>query len=279
MKHWCVRDIKIALVAGVYVLAVRFKKIKQDPRIERPAARGDGSDPGAAAEGGSDWSYVGDAPDSPLSPFLWYRRLMAFYDGPRDPSSPFFTARDRVRPYTYSAASADLKSSLGRVSTDTDFGLHGLRVTGYNKSKEANGEDLAVAHGGWKPGSNSRYDRFSLRSVFAMAGRMLSGVRVAVDSDGEDELVADGAPVQPRELVRTRLTRRGEASPVARAAAAAASSAPGPDVESHHVSFARLLQAGAAAAVVAEPAARSPPLNLRLRSTGPALDEGAGPGE
>ena len=279
MKHWCVRDIKIALVAGVYVLAVRFKKIKQDPRIERPAARGDGSDPGAAAEGGSDWSYVGDAPDSPLSPFLWYRRLMAFYDGPREPSSPFFTARDRVRPYTYSAASADLKSSLGRVSTDTDFGLHGLRVTGYNKSKEANGEDLAVAHGGWKPGSNSRYDRFSLRSVFAMAGRMLSGVRVAVDSDGEDELVADGAPVQPRELVRTRLTRHSEASPVARAAAAAASSAPGPDVESHHISFARLLRAGAAAAVVAEPAARSPPLNLRLRSTGPALDEGAGPGE
>jgi hypothetical protein len=34
-KHWMVQDILIKLVAGTYVLAVRFKKIKQDRRIER----------------------------------------------------------------------------------------------------------------------------------------------------------------------------------------------------------------------------------------------------
>ena len=38
-KHWMVRDIVIRSVNGVYVLAVRFKSIKQDRRIERPEAR------------------------------------------------------------------------------------------------------------------------------------------------------------------------------------------------------------------------------------------------
>ncbi len=36
-----VRDIAIQLVAGAYVLAICFKAIKQDRRIERPEARGD----------------------------------------------------------------------------------------------------------------------------------------------------------------------------------------------------------------------------------------------
>ena len=40
-KHWTVRDIVIRCVSGVYVLAVRFKSIKQDRRIERPEARGE----------------------------------------------------------------------------------------------------------------------------------------------------------------------------------------------------------------------------------------------
>ena len=37
-KHWMVLDIVIRCVSGVYVLAVRFKSIKQDRRIERPEA-------------------------------------------------------------------------------------------------------------------------------------------------------------------------------------------------------------------------------------------------
>ena len=57
---------------------------------------------------------------------------MSFYDGPRDPASPFFMARDRQRPYTYTAAKSDLKVFLLRVGTDAEYGLHGLRVEGYN---------------------------------------------------------------------------------------------------------------------------------------------------
>ena len=69
-KHWMVRDIVIRCVSGVCVLAVRFKSIKQDWRIERPEARGDHRldvPQGEAAKGGSDWSFVGDLPrhDSP----------------------------------------------------------------------------------------------------------------------------------------------------------------------------------------------------------------------
>ena len=189
-KHWMVRDVMIRMVQGVWVLCVRFKAIKQDPRIERPTARGDGSDRAAAREGGSDWSYVGDCPGSILSPFLWYRRLMAFYTGPRDSTSPFFMAKDRVRPYTYPAAMSDLKTLVRRVQPDDDhYGIHGARVEGYNKAKLVAGEELAVAHGGWKPGSNSKYDRFDLTRVFALSGLMAAseGRSQETESDEMDE--------------------------------------------------------------------------------------------
>ena len=211
-QHWMVRDLKICWVSSKWVLAVRFKKIKQDPRIERPAARGDGTDRGASQRGGSDWAYVGDAPDSILSPFKWYRMLMQFYSGPREETEPFFMARDRVRPYTYSAAMADLKAMLSRVTSDLDYGLHGARVEGYNRAKKACGEDAAVAQGGWKPGSNSRYDRFDLaRDIFPMAARMVSSTAgqeredVGGDVDEGEGSGADEVPV--RVISRARLVR------------------------------------------------------------------------
>jgi len=176
-KHWMVQDILIKLVAGTYVLAVRFKKIKQDRRIERAEARGDHRlevQRGEAAKGGSDWSYVGDAPGHALSPFLWYQRLMRFYSGPRPAESPFFMAKDRVRPYTYSAGLKDLQGMLTRVSPDdTDFALHGIRVEGWNRAAADNAA-LAEAHGGWKPGNASRYSRFQLADFFTIFPKMVS---------------------------------------------------------------------------------------------------------
>ena len=153
-KHWMVRDIVIRSVNGVYVLAVRFKSIKQDRRIERPEARGDHRldvPQGEAARGGSDWSFVGDLPGHALSPFKWYRLLMSFYPGPRAETSPFFLSVDHTRPLTYAGAMADFKKLLRRVSPDdTDYGLHGLRVEGWNLGAAVD-PDLAEAHGGWKP--------------------------------------------------------------------------------------------------------------------------------
>ena len=128
---------------------------------------------GGAAKGGNDFSYIGDAPGHELSPFKWYAALMRFYTGPRDADSSFFMAKDRTRPYTYSAAMKDLKVMLARVSPDdTDFGYHGVRVEGWNRAS-ADNADLAEAHGGWKPGNASRYSRFNLGDVFNIFPKMV----------------------------------------------------------------------------------------------------------
>ena len=176
-KHWMVRDIVIRCVSGVYVLAVRFKSIKQDRRIERPEAHGDHRlevPQGEAVKGGSDWSFIGDLPGHALSPFHWYRLLMGFYPGPRAETSPFFLSVDMTRPLTYAGAMRDFKALLSRVSPeDTDFGLHGLRVEGWNLGAAVD-PDLAEAHGGWKPGNASRYSRFALASVFNLSKNMVA---------------------------------------------------------------------------------------------------------
>ena len=214
-QHWCVRDIKFALVAGVWVLCVRFKKIKQDPRVERPGARGDGSDPGASQRGGSDWVYIGDVPGSPLSPFLWYRRLMAFYDGPRPAEAPFFMARDRVRPYTYNNALTDFKDLLVKAGCLLVLGLHGLRVLGYNLALGGAGEAIAVVQGGWKLGSNTRYHRFNLaRDIFTLPGRMVAhgnGEGPAEDSESDDDVVLPTRRDPSGRVSRDSLRRPSEA--------------------------------------------------------------------
>ena len=204
-KHWMVRDIVIRCVSGVYVLAVRFKSIKQDRRIERPEARGDHRlevPQGEASRGGSDWSFVGDLPGHMMSPFKWYRLLMGFYPGPRADASPFFMAMDRVRPYTYTAAMKDFKTLLRRVSpNDTEYGLHGLRVSGWNLAAAVDPE-LAEAHGGWKPGNASRYSRFNLTSVFNLSRHMIELQTVpppTADTEGVDVVAAAAVGVEDEE--------------------------------------------------------------------------------
>ena len=49
-----------------------------------------------------------------------------------------------------------------RAGVSVKPGLHGLRVTGNNLSRVANGEELTQFHGGWLSASGrSRYDRFA----------------------------------------------------------------------------------------------------------------------
>ena len=209
-QHWMVRDIKIALVQNVYMLCIRFKRIKQDQRMERPGVRGDGRDQGASTRGGSDWVYVADVPGSPLSPFMWYRRLMSFYSGPRCETDPFFVTRDRQRPYLYSMASRDLQACLTLVGCLLKLGVHGLRVLGYNLSYQGNGEPVTVAHGGWKQGSNTRYHRFSfVRDVMPISRRMiaagddvLGGPEDDYSDDGEETVA-----ITPRAVTRGGVTR------------------------------------------------------------------------
>ena len=56
-------------------------------------------------------------------------------------------ARAHAPPYTYTAAMKDFKTLLRRVSpNDTEYGLHGLRVAGWNLAGAAVDPELAEAH-------------------------------------------------------------------------------------------------------------------------------------
>lgn len=148
-KQLMVEDVRV--VPGA--LHVRLKGIKQDPRMQRPEAAGN-----------NDWVVIGDVPGSIFSILLWTGRLFALHGGPRDDKSAFYLDKSRKRPYIYSSAMVDIRSLWSKVVgavQSRECGLHGLRVAGYNNARQGpGGEELAVAHGGWKSTAHRRYERF-----------------------------------------------------------------------------------------------------------------------
>ena len=76
------------------------------------------------------------------------------------------------RPYTYSAALADMAMMLERVECTDSYGIHSLRVSGYNWSKRGSGEDLTVAHGLWKSHAHNRYSRWSMGEILDIPRNM-----------------------------------------------------------------------------------------------------------
>ena len=103
--HFNVFDFDIAHVAGRRVLKVRFRVIKQDQRVERPEARGDG-----------DWVYLGevrkDGEPSKWCPVAWFLRLQRFH-GPRaDKRGPMFLDPDGRRPLIWPLPSIRRNLSL-----------------------------------------------------------------------------------------------------------------------------------------------------------------------
>ena len=179
-KHWMWKDFKLVRTAQGWVLWVRFKGFKQDPRIQRPEAShtvaGVPFDPGLGDAFGRDWVPIGDVDDPLFSVSRWFMRHAQLLGRKRIDSEPMFLARDRERSYTYTAAMSDLRDHLRAVGGDVALGLHGLRVLGYNLSKSANGEEITVAHGGWRSAAHSRYERFRLSDVFSIPSNMV-GVR------------------------------------------------------------------------------------------------------
>ena len=164
-KHWSWGDISPDRYLDGWVMGVLFRGIKQDPRCERPTARG------------GDWAVVGDVPGSIFSIMHWYKRLVQL-GGARESSEPFFLARDRIRPYTYSCALSDFRKFLAAVGADETLGLHGLRVLGYNLSLRGNGEGLTVAQGGWLSEAHDRYARWGPEEVIGIPAGMLGVERM-----------------------------------------------------------------------------------------------------
>jgi hypothetical protein len=167
-QHWRVRDFDAYSICGIVCLLVRFLRIKQDPRIERPAGRGDG-----------DWSVIGGIPGSKWCIMKWINLLNGMH-GPRpDKDGPMFLNKDGQRPYTYGNLLRDYDFRQRRVGLqDEDITHpHGIRVWAYNKVRELLGREIAAAHGGWAQPEdrkalatgNSRYDRFLLSLVVRIA--------------------------------------------------------------------------------------------------------------
>ena len=213
-SHHCrVRDFDAITILGLVCLLVRFQAIKQDPRIERPAGRGDG-----------DWSIIGGIPGSRFCILKWinlFNRML----GPRsDKDGPMFLNKDRVRPYTYPNFSRDYTFRQKRVGLkDEDITHpHGVRVRSYNDVAGTLGRPLAGAHGGWvqpedKAASsvgNSRYDRFPLSLVIriaaCIAGTDLGDSILGAPSEDAGSLNVPTGEIRERALAKPATMLRDE---------------------------------------------------------------------
>ena len=183
--HWSVNDFDIAYYhTAVAYLRVRFKRIKQDQRVERAEARGDG-----------DWAIVSSVKDSILCPLLWFKRVLVSWGARRAPDAPFFMGRSGDYALTYAQALSafqDLQREVGVPDAEIS-GLHGLRVEGYNATKHGLGEDLTVAHGLWASKAHKRYERFALSRVLRIAP-----VIAGVDLGDQPSLERDAGPPDHR---------------------------------------------------------------------------------
>ena len=204
--HWQAKDFKLRKCFGssAWVLWVRFKGYKQDPRIERPEASHaaaflpeDLSD--SQDKYGRDWVPIGDIPDDPrFSVSRWYMAYARLRGVVTDYDEPMFYARDRQRPYTYSCFMSDLKGAQERLGVEVKGTPHGIRVLAYNLSKRANGPDLTQAHGGWMSAAHTRYERWKMHEVLSIPAQM-----VGQPSQFASEIRDINRPRRPgRELVR-----------------------------------------------------------------------------
>ena len=83
-QHWTCGDFKLRLMDGVYVLWVRFKAYKQDPRIERPEAVHATEhlpfDPATEKHQSRDWVPIGDVPgNKTFSIARWYQCFVQLF--------------------------------------------------------------------------------------------------------------------------------------------------------------------------------------------------------
>ena len=152
---------------------------KADPRAERLS--GD-------AGPGREWIVVGEVNDDLFDMRIW---LSLFYGmlppGPRSPDSPFFVARDKVRPLLYSVALPDFRAFLtnGGCSDASLYGLHGIRSEAFVTCSGAVDEETAAIHGGWASVTTaSRYDRVTMPVAKSIASKMVAYHLSAPDVSG-----------------------------------------------------------------------------------------------
>ena len=182
--------------------------------------------------------------DPEFSVFTWLQRVYAFHGQARAPTEPFFLAADMAHPLTYDSAMGQFRKLVARVSdvpTSKLYGLHSLRVSGWNGARTGpEGEEVAVAHGGWHGGSQRRYDRFDAAAVLGLPSVILAAAAHHFDdrpvgAGGAAAPVAAAASVleHPRPAARKRRRAAAETPP------ALASNIVVDNLEDHEVFFDR----------------------------------------
>jgi hypothetical protein len=183
LKNLQVRDVKVETIAGKLAMGVRLKAIKQDPRMQRPEAQGEG-----------DWVWIGES-DGDTNIIIWLKLYFSFFSGvTRDPFSPFFVERDMRQGLTYAHGTKDVRELWARtpgVSPELakSCGLHGLRVAGNNGTTKTLGKDIARVQGGWaSERTQSRYDRQDMADVVRIPGA-ISASWAAREADFDFEAI------------------------------------------------------------------------------------------
>ena len=150
-------------------------KIKQDQRSERAAV---GSD-------GREWKPIGRVANPLLDALSWlliYVEASSWSDGER----PLFYVEDGS-PYTLPEFLDDLRQLLVRggltVEESLQYAVHGLRVLGYNLTKGAAGEDVAILIGGWGSEAHRTYNRDTLLKILKAPQQ---AVQYAMDQMGSN---------------------------------------------------------------------------------------------
>jgi hypothetical protein len=214
-KNLQVQDVKVMKVNGAACVAVRLKAIKQDPRMQRPEARGEG-----------DWIYIGDAPGD-FSILMWLRLYFSFFAGvQRDQLSSFFVGHDLSGELTYSEGMDDVRALWARtpgvsVSLAKSCGLHGIRVAGNQGTTRSLGKLLAKIQGGWNSESGQgRYDRADMSEVVSIPGAIVSSWD-ARQSDFDLSAVEQLRPDEPPPPPSVRPTSAPAERVVSRAAGSA----------------------------------------------------------
>ena len=112
-----------------------------------------------------------------------------------------FLDPDRRRPLLYSKLREQFRRAQLKVGVPEAelAGPHGLRVEGYNATKNGLGAPLAVAQGGWKSSAHERYDRFSMDRVVRIPA-VIAGV-----DEGDDPAPLNEAGERPAGPPQRRL--------------------------------------------------------------------------
>ena len=152
-QHIRCRDVHILQVSSTeQVVEWGFGSIKQDKKSKRSR-----KDPDKR-----EWKPVGEA-TGVLSMLFWFKLYITFVGETRDPDTPFFVNADG-RYAVYSELLDAMRAAMLRVPGVTEdmtrkYGLHGLRVLGYNCWRAAKGEDVAQLQGGWGSKAHRTYGR------------------------------------------------------------------------------------------------------------------------